>query len=121
MPNDQSSDGDAANDSREMGVDFGPLHEKLASLDYPIEREALLAEYGDYELETAGGSETLQSILGGQEMEEEGYTYDSADEVHQAVLNMIGAEAVGREHYSDRGGTGQEETEEGEDTTDESL
>jgi hypothetical protein len=125
MANDQSTgDGD---DSREMGIDFGELDDELAAIDYPITREALLEEYGDYEIETSGGSETVQSILGGQEMETEGsetHEYESADEVHQSIFNMIGSEAVGREEYSDRGGSVDDEIGddvEGEDDEDESL
>jgi len=114
MANDQStSDG---NDTREMGIDFGELHGELEQIDYPITREALLEEYGDYEIETPGGAETVQSILGGQEMETDGsetHEYDSADAVHQSILNMVGSEAVGREEYSDRGGSIDDEIEEG--------
>jgi len=125
MANDQStSDGD---DSHEMGIDFGELDDELANIDYPITREALLDEYGDYEIETSGGSETVQSILGGQEMETEGsetHEYDSADAVHQSIFNMVGSEAVGREGYSDRGGSINEKIEEdikGENDEDDSL
>ena len=125
MANDQStSDGD---DSHEMGIDFGELDDELANIDYPITREALLDEYGGHEIETSGGSETVQSILGGQEMETEGsetHEYDSADAVHQSIFNMVGSEAVGREGYSDRGGSVNEKIEddvEGEDDEDDSL
>lgn len=128
MANDQSSSGsDSDTDSREMGVDFGELEDELHSLDYPITREELLDRYGDNEIEISGGSETLQSVLGGQEMETDGsesHEYDSADAVHQSVLNMVGSEAVGREEYSDRGGSIDDEIEEGvqgEDDEDESL
>jgi hypothetical protein len=125
MANDQSSGSDA--DTREMGIDFGDLESELQSLEYPVTREALLEEYGDAEIETSGGSETLQSILGGQEMETSGsesHEYESADAVHQSVLNMVGSEAVGREDYSDRGGAAEsagEEDVDGESGGDESL
>lgn len=127
MANDQSSGSDADTDTREMGIDFGDLESELQSLDYPVTREALLEEYGDAEIETSGGSETLQSILGGQEMEtsgSEGHEYESADAVHQSVLNMVGSEAIGREDYSDRGGSAEsagEEDVDGESDGDESL
>ncbi|WP_372480921.1 hypothetical protein ACAH01_16130 (plasmid) [Halomicrobium sp. HM KBTZ05] len=109
MANDQSSsDSDAATDSREMGVDFGQLTDELRGMEYPVTREAVLAEYGDADIELSGGTETLQSILGDQETETDGaerHEYDSADAVRQAVLTMVGSEAVGREDYSDRGGS----------------
>jgi hypothetical protein len=47
--------GSDTNDSREQGVDFGRLKEVLNELTYPITRSALLDEFGEYELETAGG------------------------------------------------------------------
>jgi hypothetical protein len=104
-----------------MGVDFGRLHEELPDQDYPIQREALLEAYGDYEIETESGTQSLQSILGGQERETESHEYESADAVHQAVLNMVGSGAVGREEYSDRGGSVPEEGEANEGQDDESL
>jgi hypothetical protein len=120
MANDQSNS-DETDDSREMGVDFGALDDELASHTYPIERETLLSEYGDYEIETKNGSQTLQSILGDQETEVDSHEYDSADAVHQAVLNMIGSGAVGREDYSDRGGSNREQGDEGETKDEQSL
>lgn len=53
--------------------------------------------------------------------EQEHIEYESADEVHQAVLNMVGDRAVGRHDYSDRGGSLQDEVEEGEEESDQSL
>lgn len=118
MANNQSS---TDSDSRTMGVEFGELHNELATHEYPVDRETLLAEYGEYEIETESGSQSLQSILGGQEMETDDHEYESADAVQQAVLNMMGSGAVGREEYSDRGGSVPEEGEEGEKHEDESL
>jgi hypothetical protein len=120
MTNDQSSS-DETDDSREMGLDFGRLDDELASETYPVERETLLSKYGDYEIETASGSQTLRSILGGQEMETDGHEYDSADAVQQAVLNMVGSGAVGREEYSDRGGTNRQQGDEGETQDEQSF
>lgn len=113
MANDDTGS-EEGTDSREMGIDFGRLEDELQSHEYPVTREELLDEYGDYEIETSGGSETLQSILGAQELEadeNETHEYHSADEVHQSVLNMVGSEAVGRKEYSDRGGVSKEDDE----------
>ena len=88
-----------------MGVDFGSLYEELSGMAYPVERKRLLAEHGESELETADGPQTLQSILGAQEQATDTHEYESADAVQQAVLNMVGSGAVGREEYSDRGGS----------------
>jgi len=104
-----------------MGVDFGSLHEKLSTHEYPVERERLLEEYGQHDIETESGAQSLQSILGGQEQEDGSYEYESADAVKQAVLNMVGSGAVGREEYSDRGGSVPDESEEDEQPDEETL
>lgn len=113
------TDGD--DDSREMGVDFGQLHEELSTREYPVERETLLEEYGEYEIETESGSQSLESILGGEGQEPGTHEYESADAVHQAVLNMVGSGAVGRPEYSDRGGSVPDDPEDENQQDDETL
>ncbi|MBX0296750.1 DUF5789 family protein [Haloarcula nitratireducens] len=95
-------------ETREQGVEFGELEAKLRSHEYPTTQKELLQEYGDYELELSDGSKTLQEILEGGENTNDDVgdkQYDSLEEVHQSVLNMVGDEAVGRRNYSDRGGS----------------
>jgi hypothetical protein len=118
-----SEDSADSSDSREQGVELDQLQEELATHDYPTTGDELLAEYGDYEVEFSGGSETLREILGKRRSEsddDEDITYESPEEVHQSILNMVGSEAVGREHYSDRGGAQQtapaDETDRDEET-----
>jgi hypothetical protein len=91
---------DTDGDEREQGVDFGPLADELADETYPMEGTALVAAYGDYTLDVEGAETTLREILGPQG----DVTYDSPADVRRGVLSMVGAEAVGREGYSDRGG-----------------
>lgn len=112
MSND-SSDGE----SREQGVEFGDLSAALEDHDYPTTQERLLEEYGDERLDLADGEVTLSSVLA--EREAATVEYDSPDEVHQAVLNMVGDRAVGRTDYSDRGGSLPDE--DGEAESDQSL
>jgi len=85
-------------DERDMGLDFGGLDEELNAESYPLTNEELLAGYGDHEIEHANGAVQLRSVLDAQDDQ----TYESADEVQQSILNMIGEEAVGRKSYSDR-------------------
>lgn len=106
------SSGDATNQSREQGVDIGSLAEELEDHSYPATNEELLSEYGDHEVDLMDGSKSVEDILGKIDGEEQ--TYDSADEVRQMIYNMVGADAVGREGYSDRGGIAGDS-----DTTDE--
>ncbi|MHB9286516.1 DUF5789 family protein [Halobacteriales archaeon Cl-PHB] len=86
-------------DSRELGVEFGDLAADLDSLEYPASNEDVLARVGDREIGLPDGSTTVTAAL-----EPLGAaTYESPQEVRQAVLDMVGDDAVGREGYSDRG------------------
>lgn len=91
------ADNDTGN-TQEMGVDFGELYHELENHDYPADSEEIIGEYGDAELVFSNGSTTLSELLeplGTQ-------TFESAESVRQAVLNMVGDEAIGRKNYSDR-------------------
>ncbi len=92
-------------DSREQGIDFGDLEDELAALEYPIDNDELLDTYGDAEITHPNGTETLSDVLD----EAEGQTYGSEGELREMVFNMVGEEAVGREGYSDRGGSAESE------------
>ena len=89
---------DTTDDSHEMGVEFGELDDELDSLSYPVTTEELLDDYGDHELEFQEESATLSELL--EPMGDQ--TYESKNGVQQAVLNMVGDQAIGRKNYSDR-------------------
>jgi len=122
VPND-SSDAETGSESREQGVEFGGLMDALENHDYPTTQERLLGAYGDETLDLADGEERLSSVLAEREMaaEQAQIEYESPEEVSQAILNMVGDRAVGRTDYSDRGGSLQDEVEDGEDQSDQSL
>lgn len=103
---------DASSDTREQGIEYGQLKEKLASHDYPATGDELVAAYGDFELELPGGSETLREILGKRQSAtgDDDIRYESPEQVHQSIQNMVGSDAVGRQNYSDRGGSLESET-----------
>ncbi len=105
MPNE---DDDAAGDedTRELGVDIGSLESDLESHEYPTTADELIEEYGDHEIELPGGTTTVEEVLSTQSEQE----FESADGVKQRILNDVGAEAVGREGYSDRGGSNEGES-----------
>src|SRR5699024_8540477 len=60
-------------ETRQQGVEFGEFGEKMRSLDYPIDNDELLAEYGDAELELPSGTETLDEILAPLQDDEQTY------------------------------------------------
>lgn len=84
---------------REMGIELSGLNNDLESHEYPASSDELIEMCGDHELELTRGSETVRELL---EPVGDG-SYESAEEVRQAIYNMVGSEAVGRENYSDRG------------------
>jgi hypothetical protein len=88
-------------DSREQGIEFGPLAEDLADESYPLTHQELLDRHGDQTLELGDGSATLRELLGGESDQE----YEDEESVRQAIFNMSGSDAIGRAEYSDRGGT----------------
>jgi len=85
-------------DDREQGIEFGGLDDDLEEVDYPITNEELVERFGTRTLGTADGEVTVRETLAGQS----DVTYESPGDVHDAVLNMVGSEAVGRKGYSDR-------------------
>lgn len=90
---------------REAGVDFGDLGAVLDGHDFPTTGRELIDAYGDHRIEHQRGAERFGDLFAPLAAE----TYDSQGEVHQAVLNVIGEEAVGREGYSDRDPIGRDE------------
>ncbi|WP_137287985.1 DUF5789 family protein [Natronorubrum halophilum] len=87
-----------ADDNRQLGVELGDLGDQLESADYPLSEDELLEEYGDEEIDMDGETETLEEIIGPLNEDE----YRDYGEVEQAIMNMVGDEAIGRKNYSDR-------------------
>ena len=99
---DDEVDAEKHADSRELGVEFGDLAEDLGHHEYPTTVEELVEEFGDRELELPSGEESFGEVIG-PDTDEPDQQFADAGEVRQAVLNMVGGDAVGRPHYSDRG------------------
>lgn len=92
---------DQHDDSRQQGVEFGSLAADLADEEYPMDLATLLERYGDRELALEDDTTTVQTVLGPQSEA----TYDSEGDVRQSIVGMVSDEAIGRENYSDRGGS----------------
>jgi hypothetical protein len=105
---------DDPDDTREHGIEFGALTGDLEDESYPLSQETLLDRYGDREIGLVDEQVTLREVLTSERERE----YEDAKSVRQAVLNMVGEDAVGREEYSDRGGSAPEMA---DSTEDESL
>ena len=89
---------DGYSPDRAAGVDFGGLDDALEAHDFPTTGRELIEDCGDHRVEHQRGSKRFGDLF--EPLAEE--TYDSPGAVHQAVLGVIGEEAVGREGYSDR-------------------
>lgn len=89
-------------DTREQGIEFGELANDLKDESYPLSHETLLSRYGDREIGLMDEQVPLREILSSEQEQE----YEDVESVRQAVFTMVGDDAVGREGYSDRGGSG---------------
>lgn len=113
-PEDESDDDSTEDDSRSQGIELGDLDDDLAAHDYPVSASTLVDEYGDREIELPGGTQRVEEVLGLYD-EDDDQEFGDAEAVRTAIHNLVGSEAVGRDNYSDRGGSSPEEaTEEDE-------
>ncbi|WP_224337861.1 DUF5789 family protein [Haloprofundus halobius] len=80
---------DRAHEDRAMSGDpggrLGDLDEVLEAQEYPTTTDELVEAYGDYEIETQGGTESLEEVLA----KTDNQTYDSADDVRSRILGLI--------------------------------
>lgn len=103
-PDEERKAGTADSDAnRDQGIELGELDDEIESHDYPTTPEELVAEYGDFELTLQGGSQEFGEVFGIVVGDDEEFA--NAEEVRQTLRNLVGVEAVGRNEYSDRGGS----------------
>lgn len=99
-------------ENHEQGVEFGSIESVFDEVSYPVTAGELVSEYGDREVGRTSADpipiRDLFADVGNQ-------SFESDEELRQGMLNMMPAESVGRQRYSDRGGSeGNEPTDEGE-------
>lgn len=87
--------------TREQGIEFGDFEDTLDEITYPISTAELLTHYGGETLELPSGTATIESVLSPYEGEQ----FEEKEALRQAIFTMVGDDAVGREGYSDRGGS----------------
>lgn len=64
---------------------LGDLDDALESHRFPATRSELIEAYGQYEIETRDGRESLDEVLSGIDDQ----TYDSADDARSRILGLI--------------------------------
>lgn len=93
---------------REQGVDFASIDPVLEDLSYPITVDELVDEHGDRTIERTNADPISIGELFASTGED---TFESPQEIRQGLLTLMPADSVGRQDYSDRGGSHPEETE----------
>ncbi|WP_410767297.1 hypothetical protein [Haloferax sp. DFSO60] len=71
--------------SGDPGGRLGDLDEALKAHNYPTSTNELVEAYGDYEIETQDGTESVEEVFASTEDQ----TYDSADDVRSRLLGLI--------------------------------
>ncbi|MFC4987016.1 MULTISPECIES: DUF5789 family protein [Saliphagus] len=88
-------------ESREQGVEFGGFEETIEDdIDYPIDNDELIEQYGDAEFELGDETTTLAEIL--EPLQDDDQTYQDAGDIETMIMNFVGDDAIGRKNYSDR-------------------
>ncbi|GAA0252779.1 hypothetical protein ACFFQF_33290 [Haladaptatus pallidirubidus] len=82
------SDDPLSIEERAQGGELGDFDEILEGQDYPVTLDELVAAYGDYEVESSGGTQSIEEVLNSVDKK----TYDSAGEVRNDVLNQLNRE-----------------------------
>ncbi|MCD2201883.1 DUF5789 family protein [Halobacterium sp. KA-6] len=80
-------------------VRLGELEAELRDESYPLDRETVVEAYGDYDLDLAGGGESVEDALGRVDDDR----FESHTDLVETIEDGVGGEAVGRRDYTDRG------------------
>lgn len=86
-------------------MDFSKVRETLdQECNFPVDQETLVEQVGDTKLEAleaqATEAETIATVLNRTEES----TYQSVEEVYQAIMGSVTDAYIGRKYYDDRGG-----------------
>ena len=80
---------DRAHEDRAMAGDpdsrLGELDNALETQEYPTTTNELVEAYGDYDIETQHGTESLEEVLASTDDQ----TFDSADDARSRILGLI--------------------------------
>lgn len=75
-------------------------------LDFPASRDTVLERVGGTELSPPDGeSTTIRTIIERSDVE----AFDSADDLYDTLMSLVGAQFIGRRYYDDRGAMPQDE------------
>ncbi|WP_231188311.1 DUF5789 family protein [Haladaptatus sp. DYF46] len=72
-------------EERAKGGELGDFDEFLKEQDYPVKSSELVSNYGDHEVESMNGTQSIEEVLSSADEK----TYDSADEIRDDILNQL--------------------------------
>lgn len=87
---------------REQGVNFTSIDPVIEDLSYPVTTGELVDQHGDHAIKRTNAEPITIAELFDSIGED---TFESAEEVRQSILGVMPEDSVGREGYSDRGGS----------------
>ncbi|ELZ20331.1 hypothetical protein C475_21197 [Halosimplex carlsbadense 2-9-1] len=103
-----------SDDDHEQGVEFGSIESVFEGLSYPVTASELVEQFGDREIErTSADPIAIEDLFAGAGDQ----SFESDEELRQGMLNMMPAESVGRQRYSDRGGSDRDDLAEEDETS----
>ncbi|MFB6178390.1 MAG: hypothetical protein ABEI77_01540 [Halorientalis sp.] len=94
MPSDDSD--------REEGVSFDGIDSLVAEIEFPTTKDDFVAEFGQQTIERTNAEPIrIDDLFEGTGSD----TFESPTELRQSILNLMPGDSVGRQRYSDRGGS----------------
>lgn len=92
---------------RVVGVDFTETKPLLEEVSYPLTASKFVEQYGAHGIKRTNAEPiTIRELF--EPMGDD--TFESPTEIRQTILTLMPKESVGRQRYSDRGGSTPEET-----------
>lgn len=79
-----SDDRPSVEDRAESG-ELGDFDRILDEQDYPLARDELISAFGDYEVESVDGTQSIEEVLSSANEK----TYNSADKARDDILNKL--------------------------------
>ncbi|WP_227380892.1 hypothetical protein [Haladaptatus halobius] len=75
-------------EERSQGGELGDFDEILEAQDYPVTLDELVTAYGNYEVESSSGTQSIEEVFSSVDNK----TYNSIDEVQNDILNQLNRE-----------------------------
>lgn len=96
---------------RNQGVNMADIDALLQDVSYPVSADELVDRHGEQTIDRTNAEPiALRELL--EPVDDE--PFETPDDLKQMLMSLMPTESVGREEYSDRGGSLPKETDEAE-------